>query len=107
MKTKVIATILGIVFCAAFLCATHASAESGWYSCTVDQVGPGGGKVYIMVSDTANTPEFTKKWCKCPDEFKNQMLAVALTAMTNDQTIQIYVDPSIRYPEISRMYLQK
>jgi hypothetical protein len=104
MKTKVITTILGTVFCAAFLCATHASADLAWYTCTIDRIGPA-NTVYVMVSDTAQSPAFTRKWCKCSDALKNQMLAVALTAMTNGQTISIRIDPAISVPTINNMYL--
>jgi hypothetical protein len=105
MKTKVVATILGIVFCSAFLFATHVSADPAWYVCTIDRVGPSGSTVYVMVSDTAQPPAFTRKWCKCSDDLKNQMLAVGLTSMTNDQTISIRIDPALSYPTINNMYL--
>ena len=107
MKTKVIATILGILICSAFLFATRVQAEPGWYTCTVQQVGHGWGTVYIMISDTRATPAFTEKWVRAPEMSKNHMLAVVLTAMTNDQTIMIYVDPSLTYPEVNAMYLKK
>jgi hypothetical protein len=107
MKTKVITTILGIVFCAAFLCATHASADTAWYTCTIDRIGPAGSTVYVMVSDTAEPAAFTKKWCKCSEGLKNQMLAVGLTAFTNGQTISIRIDPAVSYPTINNMYLNE
>ena len=107
MKTKVIATILGMVFCAALLFATDVSAELGWYTCTVNRVGPGWSRNYINVSDTANPPAFTGKWCVLPENFKNQMLAVGLTAITNDQTILIFIDPLVSYPTVTAIYLDK
>jgi hypothetical protein len=106
MKTKVIATILGVVFCAALLCATDASAELGWYNCTVNYAGPGGDTIYIKLGDTANTPAFVNKWFVANENMQNQMLAVALTAMTNNQTVRVRVDPTIRYPTIYAMYLE-
>ena len=107
MKTKVIATILGMVFCASLLSATDVSAAPGWYTCTINRVGHGGGADYIKVSDTANPPAFTGKWCVLPENFKNQMLAVSLTAITNDQTILINIDPLVSYPTVTAIYLNK
>jgi hypothetical protein len=106
MKTKMIATILGVVFCVALLCVTDASAELGWYVCTVKKVGPGGDTIFIKLGDTANTPAFANKWFVASENMQNQMLAIALTAMTNDQTVRVRVDPTIKYPTVHSMYLE-
>lgn len=107
MKTKVITTILGMFFCAALLCATDVSAASEWYTCTIDMVGPGWNRIYVKVSDTASSPAFTKKWCVLDENWLNQMLAVCLTAITNDQTITIKIDPAVKNPEITEIFLNQ
>jgi ribosomal protein L21E len=107
MKTKVIATILGIVFCAAFLWTTHVSADLGWYVCEVNRVGPSGSRVIIMVTDTAQSPAFTRKYCQATGDNMNQMLAVGLTAMTSGQTVSIRIDPAVNIPTIENMYLNE
>ena len=107
MKTKVIATILGMVFCAALLCATDVIAAPGWYNCTINRVGPGLNAIYINVTHTADPPVFTWKWCVLSENMKNQRLAVSLTAMANDQSVAIYIDPLVNYPTVTAIYLIK
>jgi len=82
------------------------AARAGWYTCTVKMAGAGWGThCYIKLSDTAATPDFENKWFVALDSQKKEMLAVALTAMTNGLNVLVYVDSPDIYSIIRAMYL--
>jgi hypothetical protein len=107
MKTKKMITALGIAMVLGLVFTLNVQAVEAWYSCTVDMVGPGWGVAYIQLTDTAGTPAFTNKWCVLSSTQEKELLAVVLTALTNDLNVMVYVDPAVSYPTVSAVYLQK
>jgi len=84
-----------------------ASAETAWYTCSVDLAGPGKTETFIALTDQAKEPAFVGKWFLLPVDRAQEMLAVALTAINSDKKVVAVVDPdSVAYPEISDLYLQ-
>ena len=82
------------------------AARAGWYTCTVNMAGAGWGThCYIKLSDTAATPDFENKWFVALDSQEKEMLATALTAMTNGLNVLVYVDSPDIYSIIRAMYL--
>jgi hypothetical protein len=63
--------------------------------------------MYIKLTDTASDPTFVEKWFELPPEFKKELLAVGLTAMTMDMKVRIRADASLNYPILLTMYLMK
>jgi hypothetical protein len=88
-----------------------------WYTCRVNNVGPAAdgtetpaGSVYINVTDTANPPGFQGgQWFYFADNSKNQMLAVALAAISVGATVQVAAVPpnanNTPFTEVSRLYI--
>jgi hypothetical protein len=92
---------------AATLCAQWVHAGSSTFSCTVNQAGPSGTEVKIMLSDNSPAPSFTNKWFKTPVGQENRMLAIAVSAMINKKKVNVVVDPELASPpEISALYLK-
>ena len=105
MRVKKMFLAMAVVFSmlAVFAVAAHAG---GWYTCTVNMAGAGWGThCYIKLSDTAATPAFENRWFVPLDSQKKEMLAVALTAMTNNMNVLVCVSSPNEYSIIRAMYL--
>jgi hypothetical protein len=88
-------------------CAVSVHAASEIFTCTVNQAGPSGTDVRIMLSDNSPAPSFTNKWFKATVGQENRMLAVAVSAMINKKKVSVVVDPELPSPpEISALYLK-
>jgi hypothetical protein len=81
------------------------SANAGWFICTVDVAGPTQSGIYVCLTDTSYPQAFKQKWFRCPDNLSNEMLATALTAMTNNMKISVEADSDQAYGSINIMYL--
>ncbi len=84
-----------------------------WFTCTVNSAGPASDAsetappaIYINLTDQAGS--FTNQWFFAADNSKQQMLAVALSAMTLGAKVQMAVAPLNPSPftQIDRLYLQ-
>jgi hypothetical protein len=85
-----------------------ARAETGTFTCTVNQAGPSAALVRINLTHSATTPTFTAKWCKARAGQENRMLAVAMAAITNNLKVVAVFDPAATgTPEITTLYLKK
>ena len=86
--------------------ALTAEALPSWYNCTVGAAGPGDGASYVRLSHAGIPPAFEQKWFLLPAERAKEMLAVALTAMTNDSRVSILVDlEEAGIPELSSFFI--
>jgi hypothetical protein len=99
MKSKTgFATILVMAGMALFF-AANASAADAWYVATIVRVGGNStadtSPMYVMLTDTATTKAFTNKFFRIPDGRLNQVLAVLLTAASNEANVRILADPAI------------
>jgi len=104
MKVKKMFLAMVVVF--SMLAVFAVSAHAGWYTCTVNMAGAGWGtNCYIKLSHTAATPAFENRWFVPLDSQKKEMLAVALTAMTNNMNVSVYIDSTTQYSIIRAMYL--
>lgn len=104
MKAKEISLIAAMVLAA--VCFLTISAWAGEYVCSVEEVGQGSPSMYVRLTDTAATPDFTDIWFKLPVDRGNQMLAVALTAMSMTMNVHVWCSGT-QYSEIWNMYLTK
>lgn len=87
--------------------AVRVEAENGTFTCTVNQAGPSGTDVRIMLTDNSPAPSFANKWFKAPVGQENRMLAIAVSAMINKKKVSVLVDPGLPSPtEISALYLK-
>ena len=102
-KKMFITMVVALSMVAVFAVAAHAG---GWYTCTVNMAGAGWGThCYIKLSDTAATPAFENRWFVPLDSQKKEMLATALTAMTNNMNVLVYIDATTQYSIIRAIYL--
>jgi hypothetical protein len=104
MMAKKIGLLVMVVILAGAYFATDSSAAPDWYTCTVDAAGPGWASIYVELT---SAPAFTGKWFIIPTENGKEILAVALTAMTNGMQVLIYADPSLSNPPIYTFYILK
>lgn len=103
MKRAFLAMVLVFSIMAVFAVSVHAS---GWYTCTVVMAGAGwGSNCYIKLSDTASTPAFTNTWFIALPARKKEMLATALTAMSNNMKVLVHLSSENEYFTINAMYL--
>lgn len=101
---KILAAALLVV-----MWSTSAQAELGWVTAQVIRAGKVNASiVLIQLTDTKTVPRFTNKWFKAKAGVQNEMLAVALAALTADMLVSVQVDPDAPpAPEIQQMYLRK
>jgi hypothetical protein len=90
-----------------FFFTVTASAAPAWYICTVSKTGIGAGTYLVRVSDTAASPAFTGKWCSFQAAYAKAMLAVAMTAMSLDKTVYLYMDAALTTPNITAFYINE
>ena len=103
MAKKIGWVVMAVMLTAAYF-TTDSNAAGAWYTCKVEMVGPGGGVVYLQLTDKAGS--FTKKWFTPAADKTKEILAVALTAMSNGFSVTVYADTSLSgYPTISSFYM--
>ena len=103
VKKVFVMMVVVLSMIAIFAINAHASA---WYTCTVEMAGPGWSVTYIKLTDTGGA--FTHKWFRALSYRQKELLAVALTAMTNNMHVLVNVDISESpYPTLGTMYLIK
>ena len=105
MKRKSLVITLLIALGVVLSSGVSANAAEGWFVCTIDAAGPNQSGIYVSLTDTASPQAFKQKWFRCPDNRSNEMLATALTAMTNNMKVSVDVDPEQVYGDINIMYL--
>ena len=88
--------------------AVPTMAANKFYNVTVNSVGlTGGGSTgLIQLSDTKGTPTFTNKWFTLTTTNRNEMLALAMAAVTSGLTLKVKADAAAKgKPNIVVMYL--
>jgi len=100
VKKVFVTMVVVLSMVAVFAVAAHAG---GWYTCTVKMAGPAWGRTYVMLSATDDT--FTNRWFKTSYTRQKEMLATALTAITNNMNVSVYLDSVDPYSTIYAMYL--
>jgi len=104
MRAKKVFLTMTVVFSIVAIFAV--SAHAAWYTCTVEQAGTGWkNHVYIRLSDTGGS--FTNVCFVAPDGRKKEMLAIALTAMTNGKNVSVNLSSTTGGSVIQAMYLCK
>ena len=104
MKAKRVFLTMAVVF--SMLAIFAVSAHAAWYKCTVEKAGIGWmNHVYIRLSDTGGS--FTNVCFVAPDGRKKEMLAIALTAMTNGKNVLVKLSGTTGGSVILEMYLCK
>jgi hypothetical protein len=107
MRAKGWFTVIALCFLQLAIGAVSAEAASSTFTCTVNQAGPSGAEVRIMLSDSSAAPYFTNKWFKAPVGQENRMLAIAISAINSRKKVNVIVDPELPSPpEISALYLK-
>ncbi len=87
---------------------------ASWYTCTVDRVGPAADAdeypppvVYIMLSDQGGA--FGGQWFYAASNATNEMLAVALSAISLGKSVDASLDPpnagGVPYTQCYRFYI--
>lgn len=97
MGMRKILIAVAAMLCILILWSGAAMAGKKWYVCSVGLIGPAGsnGSVYVKLTDTDhNPPKFDGKWFQCREGREKEMLAVLLTAATNDLNVKVYTDPN-------------
>ena len=100
-KTVFLAMVLAIFL----LCA--ATANAAWYVCTVNEVGASAasGSVFVNLTDTAGSPAFSNTWFRCTrTEQVNRVLAVGLTAQSNDREVNVDLQDTAAWSEINGIF---
>ena len=83
---------------------TDRAEAASWYTCNVIRVGAGGRDgVYMLLEDTST---FGRKWFAARKGREKEMLAIAITAMTNNMRVYILATLASSGPSpIYAMYL--
>jgi hypothetical protein len=100
--SKKIGLMVIVAMLATALFVSDSNAAPGWYTCTVEYAGPGYGGVYIQLSSAS----FSTRWFSVPASIQKEILAVALTAMSNGMLVLVNADLTITQPPILAFYLQ-
>ncbi len=104
MKAKKMFLTMAVVFSMMVIFAVSAHAQ--WHKCTVEKAGTGwNDHVYIKLSDTQGA--FTNVCFVAPDGRKKEVLAIALTAMVENKTVEVNLSDTTDGSVILSMYLCK
>jgi hypothetical protein len=106
-KSRALILLLTLIFFAISVNA-KATITLEWYTCTVKKAGTGEKKqVFITLTEVNET--FTDKIFVAAKGREKEMLAVALTALTNNGTVSIGIDQfsDATPPIIYEIYLLK
>lgn len=108
MIAKRFALTVLLILAAGWFAADESIAAQQWFTCRVQLAGPGGAATLVKLTDTSSTPAFTSKWFLAPADRAKEILAVALTAMSNGMTVRVSIDLSVpdEYPPIYAFYLK-
>jgi hypothetical protein len=76
----------------------------GWFRCRVVSAGPADdGVIYIQLTEVNGA--WTERWFGALEEYKREMLATALTAMSTGYTAQTELSSTDEYSVINRLYV--
>jgi len=90
MKVKKMLVMMVAVFSMVALLAVNAHAARQWYTCTIVDAGPTWGGVYLRLTDDGGA--FYEKWFQFRPDQEKEMLATALTAMSNNMKVKALID---------------
>ena len=97
MKVKKVAIGVFLAFALVAAFSMNANAAPAWYVCTIEQIGTGtveGASIIFIVRLKCASPAFTK-WFTIPAAHYKDVLAIVLTAMSNGQPVNAWVDTAI------------
>ena len=82
-----------------------ASGGAGWYVMTVHRTGAGWDNVYLHMGNAS----VSARWFKAREDQESKMLATALTAISTNKQVYVYVDGTgfSPYGEIKACYVMK
>ncbi len=95
-KSLIILLVVAVAFAFTFVPAkSHAAVPLGFSDVTIDYAGPLFGKIIIKVK--AVNGSFTNQWLELNPAMQNSLLAVALSAVSLQQPVRIWVanDPHL------------
>ena len=100
-------TILILLLTMASIGISTSQAQPAWYTTEVGKIGvAGNGKILIQLSDR-NGSAFTNKWFSIKPTVSREMMALGLTATTNDRQLQVNVDVAQKgWPIINAIYMR-
>ena len=109
MKVKKTVAVLVILVGFFVAIASELEAAPGWYNCTVDNVGMAYETLYINLKPTTTSPTLpvAELWVVANASYQKQLMAIALTAISNNQPVLVYIDPAVSLPTLWIMYLSK
>ena len=74
-----------------------------WFTCTVERAGPAeNGVIYIGLRATDGS---FNRWFNAVPAMKKEMLATALTAISTDKNVSVFLTDTAQYSTINRLYL--
>jgi hypothetical protein len=83
-------------------------SPGGWFMCDVIRAGPDyNGAVNIMLTDKANPPVFAVAWFQALTAVNQQMLAVALAAISTGIQVNVNLVSVDAGSEILNLYISK
>jgi hypothetical protein len=106
MKKWPKSSVVLFVFCLAFFMNVQAAFAIS-YICDITQIGGSGkdGKTKVMLTDTAENPEFTGFWFKIPKKETNYFLSILLIAISLDRQVRVSLTGTTNNEYIKSMYL--
>jgi hypothetical protein len=96
-------SFLAAVFVLASLLMVNA-ASAAWYRCTINRVGANSSGYIVYLTDTKAAPSFTNRWFVLNPSIGKELLAVALTAYTNDKIFYVSLPTITAGSTISAAY---
>lgn len=104
MKKRMI-IMIAVMMLGCFM-AQSADAGDKWYTCDVQYAGLQYGIMYIRLTERDGV--FANKWCLVSGSTaeQNQILAVALTAVSAGRQVRVRLDASETYPLLDAIYVR-
>jgi len=105
MRAKKVFVMMVVVLSMVAIFTINAYATE-WYNCTVVRAGSGyGGATYIKLTDENGA--FYNRWFLAANGQEKEMLAVALTAMTNNMKVNVGLSSASEFSYIYCIFLMQ
>jgi len=108
MRKQKLLLVFSLIFLSVII-FTPCSYAQGMYRCQIDEIGgPWNGYDYITLTDISNDPpEFVWTAFRLDPDRVNRDMAVALTAMSLEKGVRVWLDQIVTSSTIQQMYLQR
>ena len=106
MKTKKFLLMMMVFFMFVAFSASESIAASVWAVCTIAEAGQSTttGDVYVKLDEVSDANWTGERYYSCSSEYKNAVLATALTALSGDKQVNVKLFSYNEWSQVQALY---